>query len=371
MSVQIEEVVLRVVGLPLREPFRTSLGTITEREVVIVEVCGGGISGWGEAAVLPFPSYTAETPVTALHILKDFAVPLFFAHRPASAAETGLLLNGIVGHRFARAALEMAHWDWESRLLGVPLHRRLGGVRSEIPVGVAVPLDADRARLHESIAAFLARGYQRIKIKIAPGEDIEVVEGIRHRFGGIPLMADANSAYSLADTPQLLILDQFELTMIEQPLGRDDLLEHAELQRHLTTPLCLDESIEHGGQAAAALKLGSCRILNIKPGRVGGLAEAVRMQDIAEQHGCPVWCGGMLETGIGRATNIALATLPNFSLPGDISESARYFHEDIVTPPFELTNRGTLRVPEGPGNGVEVDRTALTRATRHTIICHP
>lgn len=364
----IEAVVVRVVRLPVVEPFPTVFGTIGERDQVIVEVKGRGISGWGEAAVLPFPFYNHETPATALHALRDFLVPLFFRARPTAPVDVAAAFDVVVGHRIARAGLEMAYWDWFARVRGEPLYRLLGGRRVEIPAGVAVPLAADEAVVLDRIARFLSEGYQRIKIKITPERDVALVAAIRRRFGSIPLMVDANSAYDTASAERLCQLDEFNLLMIEQPLRRDDLLEHAELQRRLKTPVCLDESIEHVHAARAAFDLGSCRIVNIKPGRVGGLTEATRIHDLAVERGYGVWCGGLLETGVGRAANLALASLPGFSYPGDISASARYFHDDIVTPAIVLTPRGTIAIPDAPGMGYTVDEARLKTYTRHTEV---
>jgi len=362
----IDAIVLRVVRLPLKEPFPTAFGIIAERDQIIVEVQGGGISGWGESAVLPFPFYNHETVETALHVMRSFLAPLFFKARPANPGEVAAAFEIVVGNRIARAGIEMAYWDWYARARGEPLQRLLGGGRREIPVGVAVPLVGDRGGVLERIARFLEAGYQRIKVKVAPGHDVDLVAAIVECFGSIPLMVDANSAYDRATIDGLLGLDRFGLTMIEQPLRRDDLLEHAALQARLKTPICLDESIEHVHAAAAALDLGSCRIINIKPGRVGGLTEAVRIHDLAADRGCGVWCGGLLETGIGRAANLALASLPGFRYPGDISASARYFHEDIVCPEITLTPRGTIEIPPGVGIGYSVDYARLERYTRHT-----
>ncbi|MBN8549111.1 MAG: o-succinylbenzoate synthase [Deltaproteobacteria bacterium] len=365
MSFQIEEVVVRIVRLPLIEPFRVSFGTVKDRDQIVVELRGGGISGWGESAVLPFPFYNHETPGTAQHILKDFAIPLFKKERPTSPQETNRVFEKIVGHRIARSGVEMAYWDWEAKAKGIPLYKHLGGTRSEVPVGISVPLFDDINVLLDRIAGFLEKGYHKIKIKIGPGEDLKLVEAIYTRFGEIPLMVDANSAYTLEHISLFKDLDRFKLMMIEQPLRHDDIFDHAKLQREIKNPICLDESIEHVHDAASAIELGSCKIINIKPGRVGGLTESKKIHDLAAQHGVGVWCGGMLETGIGRAANIAIATLPNYKYPGDIGESARYYHEDIVDPSIALSPRGTMVLPDKPGIGFDVNLERLKKYTRH------
>jgi len=367
----IDEVAIHVVRLPLIEPFTTSFGTVQDRDQLLIEVRGDGISGWGEAAVLPFPFYNPETPQTALHILKDFAIPMFFEAQPAHPSEVNGVFERIVGHRIARGGLEMAYWDWYARSKGQPLFRMLGADRSTVPVGVSVPLFKDESVLLQRIEGFLAKGYQKIKIKIEPGRDLALVQQIVKRFGKIPLMVDANSAYSLSDLPLFRALDEFGLMMIEQPLREGDIYEHSLLQAKIQTPICLDESIEHLHHATAAKALGSCRIINIKMGRVGGITESQRIHDFAAQHAIGVWCGGMLETGVGRAHNMTIASLPNFCYPGDISESKRYYHEDIVTPDIELGPKGTLALRESPGIGFDVDRAKLARYTRTTEIVRP
>lgn len=263
----------------------------------------------------------------------------------------------------ARAGLEAAFWDLLARQAGLPLARYLGGIRDRVPVGVSIGLQPTDELLLEKIRGYLEEGYQRIKVKIKPGRDVEMIAAIRRVFPEILLMADANSAYRLEDADRLAALDEFHLMMIEQPLHWDDLYEHSLLQARLRTPICLDESIHTARHARAALEMGACRIINIKPGRVGGLLEAKRIHDLCHARGIPVWCGGMLETGIGRAANVALASLPGFTLPGDLSASDRYYHEDLIDPPFVLNPDGTLSVPPGPGLGVHIDRRKVDRAT--------
>lgn len=349
--------------MPLKSPFRSPLGTVLERESIIVELQGEGISGWAEAAPLPFPGYSHETPETVRHILNQFLLPQFFRERPGDLAALCKLLNRTVGNPFARASLEMAYWDWLAKSKNIPLYQLLGGQRTEIQVGAAVGLHAEAEQTLDEIEEQLDLGYARIKIKIAPGNDIEVVKSVFKQFPEISLMVDANSAYQPSDEHIFYQLDEFPLLMIEQPLGMHDLVEHAALQRKIKHSICLDESIEHLDGARTALALKSCRIINIKPGRVGGFSEAKAIRDLCAENNIGVWCGGMLETGIGRAHNMALATLPNFLYPGDISASSRYFQEDLVEPEIKLSPRGTLHVSSSPGIGVTVSKALLNRYT--------
>ncbi|MDC0358306.1 o-succinylbenzoate synthase [Oligoflexia bacterium] len=365
MSFEIEEITVWVVKLPQREPFKVGFGTIADREQIIVQLRGQGLDGWGEAAVLPVPFYNHETPGTALHILKDYVIPLFFKEQPGTPQECNSVLSKIVGHPFARAGIEMAYWDWYAKSQKQPLWKTLGSTRDEIEVGVVVPLYEDREKLYDSIARFLEQGYHRIKVKIAPGQDVELIDCIFSKFGQIPLMVDANAAYTLDDIGLLQRLDAYDLMMIEQPLRGGDLLQHAKLQREMSTAICLDESIASVHDASDAIELKSCKVINIKPGRVGGLTEAKMIHDLAERAGIGVWCGGMLETGIGRAINMSVATLPNFIYPGDISESARYFEEDLVEPGIVLSERGTLKCLDQPGLGFEVSLKRLEQYATH------
>lgn len=362
-SFPIEKVVVRVVSLPLKAPFTTSFGTIAKREQIIVEIVGGGFSGWGESAVLPFPFYNPETLTTARHILADFAIPIFFQDAAIEPEILSDALDRIVGNRIARSGLEMALWDWSAKSAGIPLYRKLGGVRNEIAVGVSIGIQSDIGALLDSIAKFQQEGYQRIKIKIAPGNDLQLLEAIFSKFPDVPLMVDANSAYSLDDLGTLKAIDAYKLLMIEQPLREDDIYQHSILQKQLRNAICLDESIEHEHDAQTAIELGSCRVINIKPGRVGGLTQSRRIHDRAQKAGLVVWCGGMIETGIGRAANMAIATLPQFTFPGDISESRRHFHDDFVEPEITLSAGGKLIIPEKPGIGFEVNREKLERYT--------
>lgn len=357
--IKLEAIKLHVVKLPMVEPFVSSQGTVSDREQIIVEVVGEGTSGWGEAAVLPVPFYMAETPKTALHILSDFLIPLVLKAQPQNPEQLTASFSHIVGNPGAKAGVELAFWDWYAKLLNQPLYKLLGGLHDEIPVGVSLPLYKDTATLIDRVEKFLADGYPRIKIKISPGRDLDLVSAIFSKFPQIHLMVDANASYTLNSLQDLKKLDDYPLLMIEQPLRHGDLLEHAKLQQQLKTPICLDESISNRFDAIASIQLGSCKIANIKPSRVGGLIESIAIHDIFRDARLGVWCGGMLETGIGRAHNMALATLPNFIFPGDISESSRYYHEDLLETPITLTPGGTLKLRDNPGIGFAVCRKVL------------
>jgi O-succinylbenzoate synthase len=357
----VERVELRVIQMPLKEPFETSFGREYLREAILVTVYADGLEGWGEVVASRDFGYSYETTETAWYVLRTFLIPAVLGREIPDVETVARIGERLRGHPMARAGLEAAFWDLFARQAGLPLARYLGGVRDRIPVGVSIGLQPSDAELLKKIRGYLEEGYRRIKVKIKPGRDVEMIAAIRRAFPEIPLMADANSAYTLEDADRLAALDEFGLMMIEQPLHWDDLYEHALLQARLRTPLCLDESIHSVRHARAALELGSCRIINIKPGRVGGLLEARRIHDLCHARGVPVWCGGMLETGIGRAANVALASLPGFTLPGDLSASDRYYHEDLIDPPFVLQPDGTLAVPTGPGLGVAVDRRRVDR----------
>lgn len=359
----IEEIVVRIPKLALRAPFTTSGWTTTHKTPLIVELRGGGISGWGEGAVPNAPFYNHETPQTALHVLTEFAIPMFIKEKPANPEALGTLLSRIQRNGFARAALEMAYWDWTAKAQGVPLYRLLGGTRSTIPVGVSIGIQKSTSELCEQVARFVAQGYQRIKIKVAPGKDLALVEAIYKEFPNVPLMVDANSAYTLDTAAVFEQMNRWKLLMIEQPLHETDIYQHSLLAPRLTNPVCLDESIESARDALAAIELKACSIINIKPGRVGGLTEARVIHNLCASRKIPVWCGGMLESGIGRAANMALASLPNFTYPGDISESQRYYFEDIVEPEISLQPGGILQIPERPGIGFEVSYERLDRIT--------
>ena len=360
---RIERIELYYVQMPLVHPFQTSFGREEVRHTVIVAAYSQGLVGYGESPASAGPWYSYETVETVWHVQRDFLVPLLLEREVADAAELVRLFAPVRGHNMAKTGLEQAFWDLLAKQKEVSLSRLLGGTRERIESGVSVGIQSTPRALLERIAAFLAQGYRRIKIKIKPGWDVDIVRRVRQEFGDIPLMVDANSAYTLADAEHLQKLDDYGLMMIEQPLAYDDIAEHARLQARLRTPICLDESIHTPEQARWALELGSCRIINIKPARVGGLFQARRIHDLCQERGAPVWCGGLLETGIGRAHNVAIASLPNFRLPGDISASDRYFARDLVQPPFTLNPDGTITVPTGPGIGVEVDEKRLEEVT--------
>ncbi|MBV9959467.1 MAG: o-succinylbenzoate synthase [Acidobacteria bacterium] len=367
---KIVAVELREIRLPLVHFFETSFGRTTERRIVLARVVDAdGAEGWGECTAGEGPFYSEEWTETAWSTLRDFLAPMILGREVERAASVFELMRPVRGHRMAKAALETACWDLETKRAGVPLWKHLGGVLSEIPCGVSIGIQESIGALLEKIERELDAGYQRIKIKIKPGWDVQTLERVRARFPAIRLMADANSAYSLADAPLLRALDEFELMMIEQPLAHDDMLDHATLQRELRTPLCLDESIRKPVDARHAVELGACRIVNLKLGRVGGHAEAVAVERVCRERGVPVWCGGMLESGIGRAHNIAMATLAGFTLPGDVSASERYWAEDIIEPPVTITPRGTIIAPEAPGIGFEVRRERIDAlAVRREVI---
>ncbi len=352
---------LRRVELELVSPFRTSFGTQTQRDVLIVRAVTDGPDGWGECVSGSDPAYSSEYVDASAAAIRRFLAPsLEGVH---DAVQVGRALAWVKGHRMAKAALELAVLDAELREQGRTLARELGGVHDSVPCGVSVGIMDSVPALLDAVGGYLEAGYVRIKLKIEPGWDIEPVRAVRERFGDdVALQVDANTAYTLGDARHLERLDAFDLLLIEQPLDEDDLLGHAQLASRLRTPICLDESITSAATAAAAIRLGAADVINIKAGRVGGYLEARRIHDLAAAHGVPVWCGGMLETGIGRAANVALAALPGFTLPGDVSESSRFYHTDI-TAPFVMRD-GHLSVPTGPGLGVEPDRAALETATR-------
>jgi o-succinylbenzoate synthase len=349
--------------MPLVTPFETSFGRTTLRRILLVEAEVDGVVGWGECVAGEGPFYAPETLDTAWHILRDFIWPALRGREFTAAADLWGMLSPIRGHNMAKAAIEAAAWDAEARQKAVPLWRLIGGTLEEIPCGVSIGIKESDDELERTVERELAAGYQRIKIKIKPGHDIAPVSRLRRSFPRIRLMVDANSAYRLEDAPLLRQLEPYFLMMIEQPLGWDDIWSHAELQRQIATPICLDECIHTEEHARAAIALGACGILNMKLGRVGGFTVARRIHDYCQAKNIPVWCGGMLESGIGRAHNIALSTLPNFSLPGDVSASQRYWAEDIIEPEVSVTPRGTIRVPSGPGIGYQPRRERIEALT--------
>jgi O-succinylbenzoate synthase len=360
---QIEAVTLRELRMKLVTPFEISSGRREERRILLVEVKMDGVTGWGECVAGEAPNFSPETTETAWHILRDHLWPLSKGKAFASAAEVWELLEPARGHQMAKGALEAAVWDAEAKQKVLPLWKLLGGAHEEIACGVSIGIKDSIDELVSAVKKELAAGYQRIKIKIKPGKDVEQVRRVRQEFPRIKLMVDANSAYRLEDWSVLKHLDGFYLIMIEQPLGWDDLYGHVELQKELATPICLDECIRTFEQAKAAIELNACKIINIKLGRVGGYAVARRIHDLCQQRSIPVWCGGMLESGIGRAHNIALSTLPNFTLPGDISASRRYWQEDIIEPEVSVSDRGTIRVPLGAGIGYELRLDLIEKLT--------
>ncbi len=360
MAITIERIVLRHIRMPLVHFFETSFSRTYERDIILVEASSDGISGWGEVTAGENPFYNEEWTGSVWPLLTDYIAPRILHHQFSSASEVGARTAHIRGHNMARGGMEAAIWDLEARLRKEPLWKTIGaGARKEIACGVSIGIQDTVEQLLEKIETELAAGYQRIKMKIKPGWDVDVIRQVRARFPRIKLMADANSAYTLNDLERLKALDEFYLMMIEQPLGHDEIVDHAALQAMLDTPICLDECIRSAHQAEQAIKLQAGRIINIKLGRVGGFAEAKRIHDICQANAIPVWCGGMLEAGIGRAHNIALSTLPNFVLPGDVSASKRYWQRDIVAPPIEVTPRGTIEVSDETGFGYELDRDYL------------
>lgn len=360
-KLNLEKLNLREIRLQLQAPFETSFGQAFERRVLIVTVTDSdGNIGYGECTAPGAPFYSHETIDTAWTVISNYIAPMLAETKSASAAEVHDSLSAIKGNRMAIGGVEAAIWDLEARKLGKPLWEHLGGSRSEIQCGVSIGIHKTPEILVEKVRLEVESGYQRIKLKIKPGQDIEFVSAVRSEFPDIRLSVDANSAYELElDLEVLKKLDDFDLLMVEQPLGAGDLVDHAELQNHLKTSICLDESITCLRDAKHALKLGSCRIINIKLGRVGGHTEARRIQEFAAKRFVPVWCGGMLESGIGRAHNIAMSTLAGFSLPGDVSASARYWKEDIIDPEVMVSKTGTISAPAGPGIGFDVKEDFL------------
>jgi O-succinylbenzoate synthase len=347
----LRKLTLREIHLPLVEPFQTSFDITTLRRILLLEAVVDGITGWGESTAGEDPYYCYETVETAWLILRDYLWPLARGREFATAGEVFDLFARVRGHNMAKAGLEIALWDAEAKLKNVPLAKLLGGAREEISCGVSIGIQPSIEQLVAKVEKELAAGYQRIKIKIKPGWDIEPVRALRERFPRIRLMVDANSAYTLRDAAHLKRLDDYYLIMIEQPLGWDDIYSHVELQRQLDTPICLDECIHDIEHARVAIETRACGIINIKLGRVGGHTAARRIHDLCQSKAIPVWCGGMLESGIGRAHNIAVSTLPNYSLPGDVSASRRYWQADIIQPEVEVSRQGTIRVPAAPGIG--------------------
>ncbi len=360
----ITSVELREIRLPLIHFFETSFGRTTERRILLVRITDEeGKEGWGECTAGEGPFYCEEWVETAWATITTFLAPMVVSKAINSAANTWELMSAVRGNRMAKAAIETACWDLEAKQLGRPLWKHLGGVRTEIASGVSIGIQQEPADLIEKIEEELAAGYQRIKIKIKPGWDREIVARVRQKFPEIRLMVDANSAYTLADVALFKEMDQYKLMMIEQPLAHDDIFDHAELQKQIATPVCLDESIHSSADARHAIQLGATQVINLKLGRVGGHAQAQQVERVCREKGIAVWCGGMLESGIGRAHNIAMATLEGFTLPGDVSASARYWEEDIIEPPVTVTSRGTIVAPQEPGLGFDVNHARIDSLT--------
>ena len=360
---RLSSIEVRLIKLTLVRPFETSFGRTDARIVPLVRMVADGVEGWGEIVADHEPLFSSETITTAQHVLADCFIPALLSRRLTSVDDVAAALRRFKGHQMAKAGLELAFMDLAARSRGVSIREAIGGTRDRVPVGVSLGIEKTVPMLVDQVLAHVAQGYQRIKLKIKPGWDLDVVRTVRDAYPSGLLSVDANTAYTLADTEHLRQLDAFDLLMIEQPLAHDDMFDHAALQRVLRTDICLDESIVHTRAAAHALALGSCRLINIKIGRVGGYTEALGIHDTCQNHRAPVWCGGMLECGIGRAHNVALASLPNFSLPGDISASKRYWARDVITKPFEVAADGTVDVPTGPGIGVDIDHAFLDSIT--------
>lgn len=363
---RIERLLLREVRMRLKAPFETSFGVTQERRILLVESVVDGVSGWGEVTTVESPSYNYETTDTAWHIISDFIAPRVIGTDLRKASDVVALLASIRGHQMAKAGVENSLWDAEAQLRKVPLAKLLGGTLNEIACGVSLGIRENPEALVRKVEEELGSGYQRIKLKIKPGKDLDFVAAVRKRFPKILLSVDANSAYDLKDSEHLKKLDEFDLLMIEQPLQWDDIHAHSKLQSQLRTAICLDECILNAAHALAAIELRACRIINVKLGRVGGHSSARQIHDICQQHSLPVWCGGMLESGVGRAHNIAMSTLPNFTLPGDVSASRRYWDEDIIEPEVEVTSGGTIHLPKTPGLGYSVKRDLVDRLTVRT-----
>ena len=365
---KITKLAINHLRMPLISPFETSFGRAEERESLLIEAFSEGMSGFGECVADRDPGYAYETSGTAWHILQEFIAPLVFGVDFSSPQDFPDLVSPIRGHPMAKAGLEMALWDLAGKLGDVSVQSMVGGKQETVPVGVSVGLQACPEELVDVVEEYLADGYQRIKIKIKPERDVGDTGAVRRAYPDILLQVDANSAYNLGTAQSLLPLDDMDLLLIEQPLAEDDLWDHRTLQSSFRTPICLDESIVSLRHARQALEMDACRIVNIKAGRVGGLTNGIKIHDLCRSKGIPVWCGGMLETGVGRAANLALASLPGFKLPGDISASSRYYQQDITNESFTLNPDSTITVPQGPGLGVTIDRRALDQYSVKKVI---
>jgi o-succinylbenzoate synthase len=368
---RIDHITLRHLRMPLVAPFETSFGRITSRECILIVIRSEGLEGYGECVADRDPGYAYETSGTAWHVLRDFIVPAIIGLDVADTADFQARVAKVRGHPMAKAGLELALWDLQGKRTGRSLREMLGGVRDSVDVGVSVGLQASPAALVETVGGYIGQGYHRIKIKIKPGRDVGDAEAVRRAFPDVRLQVDANSAYTLESAAGLRPLDDLDLLLIEQPLSEDDLWDHRRLQAEFNTPICLDESILSARHARQALEMEACRVINIKAGRVGGLAQAVAIHDTCRARDVPVWCGGMLETGVGRAGNLALASLPGFTLPGDISASDRYYKQDITNERFVLNRDSTIDAPIGPGLGVTLDQAAVESYTLASLALEP
>ena len=367
---KIDSVTLHHLRMPLVSPFETSFGRETDRECILVEIKSEGLTGYGECVATRDPGYNYETTGTAIHILKDFIIPLILEKDVEDAADFQMRVSGIRGHNLAKAGVEMALWDLLGKRDGKSLRELLGGVREKVEVGVSIGIQESAQGLVRSVAGYVGQGYARVKIKIKPGRDVADTSAVRSEFPNLRLQVDANSAYSLDDVEVLRALDKLNLLLIEQPLFEDDIWDHRKLQEQFETPICLDESIVSPRHARYAIEMNACRVINIKAGRLGGLSQAVMVHDLCKAVSMPVWCGGMLETGIGRASNVALATLPNFILPGDISASDRYYARDITNECFALNSDSTIDVPRGAGLGMTINEDALKKFSLNRLDAH-
>lgn len=360
---KIDAIILREIHMPLVQPFQTSFGTTTERRIMLVEIKAEGFTGWGECVAGEHPYFSDEMIDTAWMVAAQELAPALASADPEHGGKCSGIFRQVRGHRMAKAALENAVWDLEAQLRDIPLSELLGGVREVIPCGVSIGIQPTLEKQLSEIEKELAAGYQRIKLKCKPGWDVRMLEAVRSRWPDITLSVDANSAYRMNEIEHLVSFDRFKLLMIEQPLWSDDFYFHSILQKRLATAICLDESIHNRRDALAAIEMESCRIINIKNGRVGGFSEAIAVHNAAQERGVPVWCGGMLESGIGRSHNIALSSLENFQLPGDVSASKRYWKEDIVEPEITVSTEGEITVPRSPGRGFEVREDLVHRLT--------
>ena len=361
---KITRIVARHVRMPFRHAFSTSRWTLTHKDAIVIEAStDAGLTGWGECVALAYPDYCYESTAINALVLREYLIPLVLGRELADAQALWEAMSPVAGHRIAKAGLECALWDLDAQAQGQSLSHRLGGTRTRVETGVSVSVHDTPDALLRTVEGYLGEGYQRVKLKIKPGKDLVETALIRRNFPDLKLQVDGNAAYTLEHLDRLAELDAHSLLLIEQPLGNEDIIDHVQLQQRIQTPVCLDESILSADDARKALSIGACRVINIKPGRVGGVRESLRIHDLCRQQGVAVWMGGMFETGIGRALNVAVASLPGFTLPGDISASAKYFAEDIVESPFVLNGDSTLTVPTAPGLGIVVDARRLEQFT--------